>query len=200
MGLRWSEVQILSPRPNTNIVAHHRQDGPTWPWAGQWHRRYRSVYALIAIASLALLGYAYFAQYYHYLDPCPLCILQRVAVGLIGVNALIALCHAPNGRARWVYTANGTFIPIIGSLIAGRHLYLQSLPPESVPECGPGLDYIISTLPMAEAIEKIFTGSGECAATSWTFVGITMPGWVLVWMLVFGAASICSLWADQRTS
>ena len=76
----------------------------------------------------------------------------------------------------------------------------HSLPPESVPECGPGLDYIISTLPMAEAIEKIFTGSGECAATSWTFVGITMPGWVLVWMLVFGAASICSLWADQRTS
>ena len=155
---------------------------------------YRTFQAVSLSACIGLLAYAYYAQYYLYLEPCPLCILQRVVVLLLGLNALIALIHAPQTRVRRVYAINGVGLASLGCLVAGRHVYLQSLPPDKAPECGPGLEYILDTLPFNQAIMKIFTGSGECASVDWTLAGLNMPAWVLGAMAVFCLSSVGSMW------
>ena len=155
---------------------------------------YRTFQAISFSACVGLLAYAYYAEYYLYLEPCPLCILQRVVVLLLGLNALIAFIHAPRTRVRWVYAIHGAGLGIVGCLVAGRHVYLQSLPPEKAPECGPGLEYILDTLPFNQAIMKIFTGSGECVSVDWTFAGLSMPAWVLVAMALVCLSSVSSMW------
>ena len=155
---------------------------------------YRTVQALFFAACVGLLAYAYYAQYYLYLEPCPLCILQRAVVLLRALNALVALIHAPKTRVRQIYAINGAGLAGLGCLVAGRHVYLQSLPPDKVPECGPGLQYLLDTLPLNQAIMKIFTGSGECASVDWIFIGLSMPEWVLIAMVVFCLVSVGSIW------
>ena len=157
-------------------------------------QHYRIFQALSFATCVGLLAYAYYAQYYLYLEPCPLCILQRVVVLMLGLNALIAFIHAPKNRARLVYAINGAGLGGLGCLVAGRHVYLQSLPPDKAPECGPGLEYLLDTLPFNQAIMKIFTGSGECASVDWTFIGLSMPAWVLVAMVLFCLLSLSSIW------
>jgi disulfide bond formation protein DsbB len=117
-----------------------------------------------------------------------------VVVLLLGLNALIALIHAPKTRVRRVYAINGAGLGALGFLVAGRHVYLQSLPPDKAPECGPGLEYLLETLPFNQAIMKIFTGSGECASVDWTLAGLSMPAWVLIAMVLFCLLSVGSMW------
>ena len=155
---------------------------------------YRTFQAVSFATCVGLLAFAYYAQYYLYLEPCPLCILQRIVVLLLGINALIAFILAPRTRVRWVYTINGTGLSALGCLVAGRHVYLQSLPPDKAPECGPGLGYILDTLPFKQAIIEIFTGSGECASVDWTLAGLSMPAWVLGTMTLFCLLSVSSIW------
>lgn len=137
-----------------------------------------------------LMGFALFAQHVLLLDPCPLCVLQRVAVILLGIVFLIAALHNPVGGGRIVYAVL-LALPALGGVgIAGRHAWLQQLPPDKVPACGPGLDYMLETMPLADALKKVFSGSGECAEVVWQFLGLSMPAWVLLWMLGLGTAAV----------
>lgn len=122
---------------------------------------------------------AYF-QYYLQLEPCPMCVMQRVVVISIAVVLLVATLHNPGGWGVRVYGALVTLIAAAGAAIAGRHVWLQNLPPDQVPECGPGLDYILEVFPLGEALQMILHGSGECAEVLWRFLGLTIPGWTLV--------------------
>ena len=85
---------------------------------------------------------------------------------------------------------------LAGAAVAGWHARLQSLPPDEVPSCGPGLEYMLDTFPLTETLKMVFKGSGECAEVSWQFLGISMPGWVLVWMVALGAAGV---WNNLRS-
>ena len=142
-----------------------------------------------------LMGFALFAQHVLLLDPCPLCVFQRVAVIAIGVVFLLAALHNPSGGARMVYALLLGLAAVGGALVAGRHAWLQQLPPDQVPSCGPGLDYMLDTLPFTEVLGKVFSGSGECAEIVWQFLGLSMPAWVLVWVTVLGVAGI---WNNVR--
>jgi disulfide bond formation protein DsbB len=122
---------------------------------------------------------AYF-QHYLQLEPCPLCIMQRVVVMGIAAVLLVAAIHNPGGWGVRVYGALVTLVAAIGASIAGRHIWLQNLPPDQVPECGPGLDYILEVFPLSEALQMVLHGSGECAEVLWRFLGLTIPGWTLV--------------------
>ena len=122
---------------------------------------------------------AYF-QYYLQLEPCPMCIMQRVAVMSIAAVLLVATLHNPVGWGIRVYGALVTLLAGAGAAIAGRHVWLQSLPPDQVPECGPGLDYILEVFPLSEAVQMVLRGSGECAEVLWRFLGLSIPGWTLV--------------------
>jgi disulfide bond formation protein DsbB len=144
-----------------------------------------------------LMGFALFAQHVLLLDPCPLCVLQRVAVISLGVLFLLAALHDPAGSGRIVYAVLLGIAALGGAGIAGWHARLQRLPADEVPACGPGLDYMLDNFPIADALKMVFSGSGECAEIVWQFLGLSMPAWVLVWM--FGLGSV-AVWNNLRSS
>ncbi len=144
----------------------------------------------VSFCCAALLAYALYVQYVDFLDPCPLCVFQRAAFLWMGVMALAAFAHNPGPRGRWIYTGLIALGGLGGIAIAGRHIWLQGLPPDQVPECGMGLDYMLETMPFLEVLGSVFRGSGECATIDWTFLGISMPGWTLIWYIGLTAVTI----------
>ena len=141
-------------------------------------------------ACAALLGYAYYSQMVSGLEPCPLCIFQRIGFIALGIVFVIAAAHNPGRLGARVYGVLIALTAIGGGAVAARHVYLQNLPPEQVPECGPGLDYMLDVFPLGETLSMVFTGSGECADVQWTFLGLSMPAWVLVWFVILGSVGL----------
>jgi disulfide bond formation protein DsbB len=128
-----------------------------------------------------MMAYALYAQHQLYLDPCPLCIFQRVAVTGIGIAfLLLAIFNSAPGWVRRIFLGVFGLSALGGVSVAGRHVWLQHLPPDKVPTCGPGLGYMLDNFPLGDALRMVFTGSGECATTDWSFVGLSMPMWVLI--------------------
>jgi disulfide bond formation protein DsbB len=135
-----------------------------------------------------LIAYAYHAQYDLNVEPCPLCIFQRVAFAALGLVLLLAGLHAPRGaggRRAWGVLALLAAAAGIG--IAGRHVWLQHLPADQVPMCGPGLEFLTEAMPLSSVIRTVLTGSGECAKVDWTFLGLSMPEWSLLWFVLLAA-------------
>jgi len=146
-------------------------------------------------AALSLLAYAYYAQFVLHLEPCPLCIFQRVGVFAIGLVFLIAAVHDPVGWARRVYASLLALSALATIGVAVRHLYIQSLPEGSVPSCGASLDFMLKVFSLSEVLVKVLTGSGECAKVTWAFLGLAMPAWVLITAVALGAFG---LWINLR--
>lgn len=142
------------------------------------------------IACAAMMGYALYAERILMLMPCPLCVFQRMAVIALGVIFLAAALHNPSGWGRYVYAGLITLATAWGIGVAARHVWLQNLPPDQVPACGAGYDYIMETLPLGDALRAIFTGSGECATIDWQFLGLSMPAWVLISVAVLGLGGL----------
>lgn len=149
-------------------------------------------------ACVALIAFALYSQFQLGLLPCPLCIFQRVAFAVLGVVFLLAGLHAPGrgGRAAWGVLA--LLAAAVGAAIAGRHVWLQHLPPDQVPACGPGLDWMMDTMPVAGVLREVFTGSGECATVDWSFLGLSMPAWSLAWFVALGAWALAAAFTRAR--
>lgn len=137
------------------------------------------------LVCVALMITALTLQYGLKLEPCPLCILQRLLVIALGAILLVAALHDPRLLGRRVYGALIVVFGVLGMIVAGRHVWLQNLPADQVPECGPGLEYLLDAFPLTEALSLVFRGSGECAAVQWEFLGLTIPGWTLVLFTAF---------------
>jgi disulfide bond formation protein DsbB len=146
-------------------------------------------------ACAALLAYAYYAQFVMHLEPCPLCIFQRVGVFALGVVFLIAALHDPAPVGRRVYAVLLALAALATIGIALRHLYIQSLPPDAVPACGASLEFMLKVFSLSEVLVKVLTGSGECAKVTWQFLGLAMPAWVLISAAVLGAFGV---WVNLR--
>ena len=156
---------------------------------------FRSAFAVAALVCAAFLAFAWYAQFRLHLEPCPLCILQRIALIALFVLFTLAAIHAPGPVGRRVWGTLGFLGAAVGAGIAGRHVWLQHLPPDKVPDCGPGLDYMLEAFPLSKAIKMVFTGSGECAKVDWQFLGLSMPEWTLAWFAFF---ALGSLWYGYR--
>ncbi len=154
-------------------------------------------FLLLALWPVALVAYALYKQHVDFLDPCPLCILQRVAYIAAAVIAGIAFIQGASGFWQRLWAAGYGLAAAIGAGIAAWHVRLQHLPPDKVPDCGPGLDYMLENLPLWNVLQQVFQGSGECADIVWTFLGLSMPGWSLVMFLAMLAAA---LWLYIRAS
>lgn len=139
-----------------------------------------------AVCALLILAALYF-QHGAGLEPCPLCILQRIAFIKAGVLFLLIGIFARRNIARRVLAALGMLNNFLGAAVAARHVWLQSLPAGQVPECGPGLGYLLDAFPLQRALSLILRGSGECAEVQWQLIGLSMPGWSLLWLLVLFA-------------
>lgn len=146
-----------------------------------------------------LIAYAYYLQYFEYQEPCPLCILQRLAFFSLGIVFLVAALHGPGRTGAVAYSSMLFIVAAIGAAIATRHVWLQNLPKDQVPECGPGLEYMLKKFPLGHALEKILSGSGECAEAAWRFLGLTIAGWSLVWFVLLGAFGVVLALSNRRT-
>jgi disulfide bond formation protein DsbB len=156
-------------------------------------------YAAGFLVCAALIAYAYYLQYVEYQEPCPLCILQRLAFFALGTIFLVAALHGPGRAASAIYSGMLLFVSSVGAAIATRHVWLQHLPKDQVPECGPGLEYMLKKFPLNQALEKVLSGSGECAEAGWRFLGLTIAGWSLVWFVLLGGFAVAlALWIRRR--
>lgn len=142
------------------------------------------------LACVALIGFAIYTQLQMGLVPCPLCIFQRLAFAALALVFLIAGLHAPAGAAgRRTYCIAAFLAAAGGMSIAGRHLWLQLHPP-AIPGCGPPLEFMRETMSTTNVIRRVLTGSGDCGNVDWTFLGLSMPAWSLIWFVLLGALAL----------
>jgi protein dithiol:quinone oxidoreductase len=143
--------------------------------------------ALGALVCAVLLGYGYYLQYVGGLQPCPLCLVQR---GFFYAVLIVFLLAAVHGKLRWLYASLVMLFAAGGVAAAGRQVWLQSLPPDKVPQCGPDLYFMLENFPLSRTLEKLITGTGECAVVDWTFLGLSIAGWSLVWFVILALYAV----------
>jgi disulfide bond formation protein DsbB len=140
--------------------------------------------------SSGLMGFGLYLQYVKHQDPCPLCMVQRVLFIAILVAFLIAATHGPKRLGERIYAVLVVLLSLSGVAVAARHIWLQNLPKDQVPACGPGLDYMLETMPMANVLKSLMHGSGECAEKGWTFLTLGIPEWSLLCYLALGVWAV----------
>ncbi|HEY8568481.1 disulfide bond formation protein B [Microbulbifer sp.] len=149
----------------------------------------RTTFLLMFLAVAFVLGTAFYLEYAKGLEPCPLCITQRVMFLGVGLVSLIAFLHNPATIGRRIYGLLVSLWGLGGLYFAGRQLWLQSLPADQVPACGPGITYMVEMFPMSEVIKTLLSGDGNCAEVKWTLLGLSIPGWAavgFVGLILFG--------------
>jgi disulfide bond formation protein DsbB len=162
------------------------------PFAWTFRAQFLTGFLLCA----ALLAYALYVQFGMLMLPCPLCILQRLAFAAMGIVFLVGGLHSPKGRVgRAVYGLLAFAAAAAGAGVAGRHVWLQSLPASEVPLCtSMGLDYMVEAMGPLKALSSVLAGSGECAKVDWTFLGLSMPAWTLAWFVGLGLGALWAAW------
>ncbi|MGE6244471.1 disulfide bond formation protein B [Psychrobacter proteolyticus] len=138
---------------------------------------YRNLQVFLVIMAVIGMSFALFYLQHHLgLSPCPLCIFQRVGLIVMGGFALISALFNPKSKVIRLLLWLGSLIGIgWATAVAARHVWLQHLPADQVPSCGPGLNYWLDTLPILQVFKEVFAGSGECASVDWTFMGLSIP-------------------------
>src|ERR1044071_6343676 len=142
--------------------------------------RRQKINLVCALVCAGMLGYAIYAEKVLGYMPCPLCMFQRVCIGTLGIVFLIAGLHRAGRAGARVYAVL-TFIAAGSAIwVSGRHVWVQAQPPGTVPACGAPLDSLLQMFPLLEVVRKVMTGGGECGTIDWTFLGLSMPMWVLI--------------------
>ena len=145
--------------------------------------------AICFICGFLLTGALYF-EHVMGLAPCPLCMMQRAWFFLAALFAYISLLHHP----RWgIYPLLVIVCAGTGAYFSAKQLWLQNLPADQVPACGPDLQYMIEAFPLSDVLAAMTTGTGDCAETMWSFVGITIPGWALLGFIVIIVCAVLQL-------
>ena len=150
----------------------------------------RAAYALGFVVCAGLMAWALWLQYGLDLEPCPLCVFQRIAVIVTGVIFLIAAIHNPGRTGAGFYAFLTVLASGTGAALAAWHVWIQGQPKGSVAACGMGLNYMLETMPLAEVIGRVLKGSGECAEAGWLFLGLAIPSWTFVFFIAMIAAAI----------
>jgi disulfide bond formation protein DsbB len=158
--------------------------------------RRRAAFFLGFLTCAALMGWALWLQYNDGLEPCPLCMLQRVAIVVIGLIFLVGTFHEPGRVGAWIYALLLLAVAALGAGFAARQVWLQSLPADQVPACGMGLGYMLDTMPFVDVIRRVLEGSGECADKAWVFLGLSIAGWTLAFFVAIAFIGIALVRRD----
>jgi disulfide bond formation protein DsbB len=162
------------------------------------HPSARVLFAAAALACVLLLSFGYYLQYVKGLEPCPLCLVQRGFFYLVMAALLAGALH---GRGTRWYGGLASLFAIGGAAIASRQVWLQHLPPDKVPQCGPDLYFMLENFPLSQTLQKLIRGTGECAVVDWTFLGLSIAEWSLGWFVALAAyAAWLALRRDGRAS
>ncbi len=172
-----------------DLTQHHSP-----PTANRWS------WLVVFLAVAGLLGYGYYLQFVKYLDPCPLCITQRFFYYGIGIAALIGVVAARSWLAQRIVGLLALLSAIGGLATAGRQVWLQHLPADQVPECGPGLQFWLENMPFMRTLELLFKGDGNCAEVHWRFLGLSIAEWSLVWFVIFALFALRMLFMRKKVS
>ena len=148
--------------------------------------------------TVVFLAYALYTEIYLFLNPCPLCMVQRYIYGLVGFLFLITLIKPPIALGRKLFAILISLVSILGMAVSAWHVRLQHLPPEEVPDCGPGLDYMLDAFPLKDIIKELINGSGDCAEVVWSFLGLSMPTWSFICFVGFFFYTIFWMNIKQR--
>lgn len=140
----------------------------------------RVAFALGALACAGLLGGAYFLQYYRGQDPCPLCLVQRVFYLCAGIVFLVGALHGPKAKGAAAYAGLAIVFALGGLATAARQVWLQHLPADQVPACGPDLPFMLEHFPISRTLTFLVRGSGQCAEVTWRLLGLSIAEWSLV--------------------
>ena len=166
----------------------------TWMISMRNILRSRSIYLFLFLFSALLMIVAFILQYFFHLEPCPLCILDRILVLVFGILFFIAWLHDSNKKwIRIFYSVVGFIIAGVGVALSAWHLRLMHLPPNEIPACTPSLNYLLDTFPLSEVFMIVFKSSGECAKNTGSFLGMALPGWTLIGFLILAVGSLFSL-------
>lgn len=159
----------------------------------------RTLNAIGLASCIALIATAFYMQYVMGLDPCPLCMTQRIVIYVLAAVFLIALLHNPRITGQRIYAGLISLFALTGAAFASRQLWLQSLPADQVPACGPSLEYMIDVLPWMDVLSVMMRGTGDCAKVAWTFLSLSIPAWTLI---AFGCFALLGLmqWRRQPIS
>ena len=145
----------------------------------------RQVFFLAGGICVGLLSFSLFLQHVKDLDPCPLCISQRVAILILGIVALSAAGHNPGCLGFRIYSFLVSLFGAVGVALAARQIWIQHIPPDEVPSCMPDIGYLVDILPFAELVEIMLTGTGGCAEVQWMFLGLSIPSWTFLVFIGF---------------
>jgi len=152
----------------------------------------KSMALLILLLSAGLTAASFYFDYVMQLEPCPLCILQRLAVIMITIVALTLFTHNPRGWGKRIYVGLLCLVSASGLLFAIRQVWLQNLPAEALTKmaCAPGIDYMLAHMPLSEIIQTLLTAHGECGEVNWVFLNLSMAGWMVLWFSVLFCLSL----------
>lgn len=142
-----------------------------------------------------LLGYGYYLQHVQGLEPCPLCLIQRGFFYAVMAVFAVAALHRPGRAGAMVYGGLVTLFALGGFATASRQVWLQHLPADKVPQCGPDLFFMLENFPLAQTLKKLIAGSGECAKVDWTFLGFSIAEWSLAFFIALAGYA---LWLAAR--
>ncbi|MGZ8216487.1 disulfide bond formation protein B [Methylomagnum sp.] len=154
----------------------------------------RTYFLLGFLYCVGLILMALFFQFSGGLDPCPLCISQRIMVVAVGLVMLAAVLHNPGPSGVRRYAVFGALTALVGGGISARHVWIQHLPSDEVPACTPGLEYMFHYFPLTDTLKAMVTGTGDCAKVDWTLLGLSMPAWVLICFLSLAVLSLVQWW------
>jgi disulfide bond formation protein DsbB len=150
----------------------------------------RTTFLIGALVCALLLGFGYYLQYAQGLDPCPLCLVQRGFFYAVMVVFAVAAAHGPQRKGALLYSAVVFLLALAGAAAAARQVWLQHLPPDKVPQCGPDLYFMLENFPFSRTLKTLISGTGECAVVDWSFLGLSIAGWSLVWFAAFCAGAL----------
>jgi disulfide bond formation protein DsbB len=158
-----------------------------WPFRAQYFAGF--------LVCVALLAFAYYVQFALGVEPCPMCIFQRIVFIVMGIFFLAGAIQNPRSTGRRAYALLLLLAAGIGVGIAARHIWVQHQPPDPLVGCAPGWNYMIQNFPLSKTLKMAFTGDADCAQITWTMLGLSMPVWTLVSYVLLGAGA---LWAGYR--
>ena len=159
--------------------------------------RSRLVFLYAFLFCTGLLCVALYMEHVMMLEPCPLCIMQRIFFLATGLVSLVAFIHGPAARGKFVYGSLASVLAAIGGGFAIRQIYLQHLPKDEVPACGPSLSYMMEEFPLKDVLAVMFSGDGNCAEVVWRdpVIGMNIAEWSLVCFICLAGGG---LWQALR--
>ena len=140
----------------------------------------RTALLTIFLCIFSILSGALVLEHIYGLEPCPLCILQRITFLLVGLICLISCCHNPRGYGQKIYYLLASCTSFFGMYLAGKQIWLQHLPKDEIPACTPPVSYMLDNFPLQDVISFMFHGTGECAKVQWQLLGLSIPSWSFI--------------------